>query len=33
VQINVASGLTVGNASLLYAGNGSGGLIDFSAEL
>lgn len=33
VQINVAGGLTVGQASLLYAGNGSGGLIDFDAEI
>lgn len=33
VQINVSSGLTVGQASLLYAGNGSGGYIAFDAEI
>ena len=33
VQINVAAGLTVGQASVLYAGNGTGGFIAFDAEL
>ena len=33
VQINVAAGLTVGQASLLYAGAGAGGYISFDAEL
>lgn len=33
VQINVASGLTVGQFSLLYAGAGAGGWIAFDAEL
>lgn len=33
VQINVSSGLTPGQASLLYAGNGSGGFIGFDSEL
>jgi hypothetical protein len=32
VQINVAAGFTIGQASLLYAGAGAGGYIDFSAE-
>ncbi|MDQ0571474.1 hypothetical protein QFZ42_003308 [Variovorax paradoxus] len=33
VQINVAAGLTIGQASLLYAGAGAGGYIEFIAEL
>jgi len=33
VQINVAGGLTVGQASVLYAGAGAGGYIEFIAEL
>jgi hypothetical protein len=33
VQIDVAAGLTAGQASLLYAGTGAGGYIAFEAEL
>lgn len=33
VQINVGAGLSVGQASILYAGNGAGGYIAFDSEL